>query len=438
VLTVLPAVDVVGYVLADLAIILLAARLVGGLFVRLRQPRVVGEMVAGILIGPTLLGGTLATATRPGSGLADALYPAGAFAFLSVLGTLALVLYTFLIGLQVPQHRLRGNVGRVGLVGTAAVAASVGLGFVLATVLDAPGLWRVSALPDGRAVSLTAHALLIASGLAATALPVVARILQEKGLLTTPVGTLGIGATAVITPLTFLVLEASVASLGPDGALVSTAVRLALTGALVAVLVLAVRPLLARLLARRFRPDEPLDGTLFAVLLAGAFLTALAADRIGIQALTGGLLFGFAVPQVPGLADAVVARLQQIVVMFGIPVFLAVSGLQTDLRVVRPVHLGAIALFVLAIAVAKWGVGTLVGRVAGLPAAASGALGVMAACGGLVTLVVALAAQQLGLITPSMQVVFVTSAIITTLATGPLLDRLIARPPRADTRQPID
>jgi Kef-type K+ transport system membrane component KefB len=309
---------------------------------------------------------------------------------------------------------------------------------VLATVLDAPGLWRVSALPDGRAVSLTAHALLIASGLAATALPVVARILQEKGLLTTPVGTLGIGATAVITPLTFLVLEASVASLGPDGALVSTAVRLALTGALIAVLVLAVRPLLARLLARRFRPDEPLDGTLFAVLLAGAFLTALAADRIGIQALTGGLLFGFAVPQVPGLADAVVARLQQIVVMFGIPVFLAVSGLQTDLRVVRPVHLGAIALFVLAIAVAKWGVGTLVGRVAGLPAAASGALGVMAACGGLVTLVVALAAQQLGLITPSMQVVFVTSAIITTVATGPLLDRFIARPPRADTRQPID
>ena len=413
------AVGVLPWVLADLAIILAAARLVGGLFVRLRQPRVVGEMIAGILIGPTVLGGAVAGGPIPGSGLTGTLYPAGSFAFLGLLGSVALVLFTFLVGLEVPQRMLRGQVGRVGVIGVAVVATSVGLGFALARVLDAPVPWR--------AAPPVAHALLIGSGLAATALPVVARILQEKGLIATSVGALGIGAAAVVTPLTFVALGAGAASLDGNAVLV-TAVRLALTGLLVAVLLRVVRPLLRLLLARRHRPGSDLDAGLFAALLVGVFLTALAADRIGIQALSGGLLFGAAVPQVPGLAAAVLARLQQFVVVFGIPVFLAVSGLQTDLRVLRPVHLAATALFVLAVAVGKWGVGTAVGRVLGLPARTAGAVGVLLSCGGLVTLVVALEARRLGLITPSMQVVFVLGAILTTLATGPLLDRVLRHP----------
>lgn len=414
---VLPAVDVVGYVLADLGIILLAARLVGSLFVRLRQPRVAGEMVAGILIGPTVLG----------AGPAAALYPPQAFAFLTLLGVLALVLFTFLVGMEVPQHLLRGAGTRVTIVGVAVVAASVGLGFALAPVLGAPGVWRVAVLPDGRVVPPTAHALLLAAGLAATALPVIARILQDKQLMATPVGALGIGVSAVVTPLTFLLVTAAAAALAGRGVPAEVALRLAATAVLVAVLVLVVRPLLRRLLARAFRPGG-LDPGLLAVLLAGALLTALAADRIGIHALTGGLLFGAAVPQVPGLGAAVRARLGEVVAVLGIPVFLAVSGLQTDLRVLRPEHLGAIALFLGAVAVAKWGVGTAVGRACGLPGRQAGAAGVLLSCGGLVTLVVALAGRQLGLVTAPMQVVLAVTAIVSTLATGPLLDRYLAGP----------
>lgn len=266
----LPAVDVVGYVLADLAIILLAARLVGGLFVRLRQPRIVGEMVSGILVGPTVLGGTLAAGATlggapavPGTGLTNTLYPAESAAFLNLFGVLALVLFTFLIGLEVPQHLLRGSGGRVTTIGVAAVLASIGLGFVLADMLDAPGLWRVAALPDGTAVPHTAHALLLGSGVTATALPVVARLLQDKNLLATPVGALGVGASAVVTPLTFLVIAAGSAVVAGAGATTETGVRLALTVVLVAVLLLVVRSALDRFLAldaaRRQAPGGPLS-----------------------------------------------------------------------------------------------------------------------------------------------------------------------------------
>jgi Kef-type K+ transport system membrane component KefB len=187
-----------------------------------------------------------------------------------------------------------------------------------------------------------------------------------------------------------------------------------------------VRPALARLLADRFRPGEGVGLVVLAVLLAGALLTALAGSALGIRGFTGGLLFGFAVPQVPGLADAVAARLQQAVVV-GIPVFLAASGLQTDLRLVRPEHLGALGLLLAAVAVATWGVGAAVGRATGMPAREAAALGVLVACGGLVTLVVALGGRELGIVTPSMQVVLALVAIATTLVTGP---RAKLPPPR--------
>ncbi len=429
----LPPVNATAHVLAALVLILCAARIVGTVFARLGQPRVVGEMVSGILIGPTLLGGTPAaypvtgiagTATH-GTGVSGLLYPPESLAFLDLFGVLALALFTFLIGMQVPQALLRGRIARLTAIAVVVVAASIGMGFALAILLDEPGLWRVMALPDGQPVPFTAHALLIGAGVAATALPVVARILQEKGILATPIGAMGIGAAAVVTPLTFLIVSAASASVNGQDVVSSTAIRLALTAALVVVLLGIARPLLTRTL-RSFDADEPLDSGLLAILLAGALLTALAAHLIGIHALTGGLLFGAVVPQVPGLAALVLERMQQFVVVVGIPVFLAVSGLQTDLRIVRLEHLAAVALFLAAIAVSKWGVATLMGRAVGLPSGEAGALGALVACGGLVTLAIALTGRQLGLITPSMYAVFALTAIISTSVTGPLLDRFLA------------
>jgi Kef-type K+ transport system membrane component KefB len=418
-------------VLADLAIILIAARLVGGLFVRLRQPRVVGEMIGGILIGPTVLGGQLATgvtaagqAPRPGAGLTNAVYPLQAYAFLELLGVLALVLFMFLVGMEVEQRLLAGRGRQIVMVGLAATAASLAAAAGVASVLDEPGVWRVVAFADGRPVPFIANVLIIGAGLAATALPVIARILQDKGLIASELGAVGLGAAAVTTPLAFAVLAVATGSGRPTDVPSALGVRVGLTMALTAVLFLGVRPLLARLLARRYVPGAPLDGGLLAVLLVGALLTALAADRIGIHALTGGLLFGAAVPQRDGLGAAVLDRMSQFVMIFGIPVLLAVSGLQTDLRMLRPEHLAGIALFLAALLVCKTGVGTVVGRAVGMPWRQAGAVGAMLGCGGLITLVVGLIARQAGMITEPMQIAFVVAAITSTLLTGPLLDLL--------------
>ncbi len=434
--------EVIAYVLADLAIILLAARIVGGIFVRLKQPRVVGEIIAGLLIGPTVLGGQLAKGAiteldRPaqdGSGLVNDLYPLQAFSFLNLIGLLTLVFFMFLVGLEVQQRFLKGREKQIGVVALVVIAVPVALGFVIGGILDDPGKWKVAMTPEGRSVSPTTHALFLGAGLAVTAFPVMARILQEKRMLATDMGAIGVGAAAVVTPLMFLVVAGASASAQGQGVPDTIGIKLMCALGLVALLFLVVRPLLNLLLERRFDPGKPLDGDLFALLLVGALLSGLAADRIGIHSLNGGFLFGACVPQLEGLGRAVIDRMQQFVVVFMIPVFLAVSGLQTDLRVLELDQAGGIVLFLLAMIVGKWFAGALAGRAVGLSFRESNTIGVLMNCRGLMILVVALIGKQAGVITDPMQVVFVLGAIVTTLMTGPLVDVFIPKERVEDAR----
>ena len=427
--------EVIAYVLADLAIILLAARIVGGIFVRLKQPRIVGEIIAGVLIGPTLLGGQLAKGAitsldkpaQDGTGLVNDLYPLQAFSFLNLIGLLTLVFFMFLVGLEVQQRFLKGREKQMLFVALAVVVAPVALGFLVGAILDDPGKWKVVATPEGKSVSTTTHALFLGAGLAVTAFPVMARILQEKRMLATDMGAIGIGAAAVVTPLMFLVVAGATASAKGQGVPNTIGVKLLLALGLVAVLFLVVRPLLGIVLKRRFDPDQPLDGDLFALLLFGALAAGLGADRIGIHSLNGGFLFGACVPQIPGLARAVLDRMLQFVVVFMIPVFLAVSGLQTDLGVLDTDLIAGIFIFLAAMIVGKWVVGALAGRVVGLNWREANTIGVLMNCRGLMILVVALVGKQAGVITDPMQAVFVIGAIVTTLMTGPLVDAFVPK-----------
>ncbi len=425
--------EVAAYVLADLAIILLAARIVGGLFVKLKQPRIVGEIIAGILIGPTVLGGELSKGAitslgkpaQAGSGLVNDLFPLQAFSFLNLIGVLTLVFFMFLVGLEVQQRLLKGRGPEITAVAVAVIVAPVVLGFVVGAILDKPGVWKVATTPDGQSVSATTHALFIGAGLAVTAFPVMARILQEKRMLSSDMGAIGVGAAAVVTPVMFLIVAGATASAKGQGVPNTIGVKLLLALGLVAVLFLVVRPALKPILDRRFVAGEPLDGDLFALLLFGALLTGLAADRIGINSLNGGFLFGACVPQIQGLARAVLDRMSQFVVVFMIPIFLAVSGLQTDLTVLRPEHIAGIVIFLAAMVLAKWGAGAVAGRAVGLTWRDANTVGVLMNCRGLMILVVALIGKQAGVITDPMQGAFVIGAIATTLMTGPLVDLFV-------------
>lgn len=417
--------DVVAYVFAALAIILIAARLVGELFERIGQPRVVGEIIAGILIGPTVLGGALAKAPLPGvpgsagQGLVDDLFPLQVFSFLNLIGQVALVFYMFLVGVELDRRFLKGKGRQMLIVALAVTLVPLGLGFVCGALLDS-ATWK----PEG--VSTTAFSLFLGAGLSVTAFPVMARILQEKDLLATSLGAVGVGSAAIVTVIMFLIIAAASATAKGSGAVSGVGMKLVLVVGLIAVLVLVVRPAL-EFLTRGWQEGGRLPGNLLAGLLIGALATGLATDRILGAGLVGGFLFGMVVPARPGLAQAVIARMSDAVILFFLPVFLAVSGLRTDLTLINGSLIGGIVLFVALMIVGKLVVGYAAGRAVGLSSKEAGTLGALMNCRGLLILVVALIGLQLGVITPQMQVVFVIGAIVTTMMTGPLVDLLLPK-----------
>jgi len=422
---VMAPVDVVAYVLAALAIILIAARIVGTVFERIGQPRVVGEIIAGILIGPTILGGAIAKAPLPGvpgvagSGLVNDLFPLPVFGFLSLIGQVALVFYMFLVGVEIDQRLLKGKGRQMLIVALAVTLVPIALGFLCGALLSG-ATWK----PDG--VSATAFSLFLGAALSVTAFPVMARILQEKQLLATPLGAVGVGSAAIVTVIMFLIIAAASATAKGSGAVSGVGTKLLLVVALVAVLVIVVRPAL-EYVTRSWKEDGQLPGNLLAGLLIGALVTGLATDRILGASLVGGFFFGMVVPARPGLAEAVIARMTDAVILFFLPVFLAVSGLRTDLTLINGTVLAGSALFVVLMIAGKLGVGFLAGRAVGLNPKESGTLGALMNCRGLLILVVALIGLQLGVITPQTQIVFVIGAIVTTMMTGPLVDLFLPK-----------
>jgi Kef-type K+ transport system membrane component KefB len=415
--------EVVAFVLLDLALIVVLARTVGWAFVKLHQPRVIGEIVAGLLLGPTVLGGSVASGPRDnGSGVVGELFPLQAFEFLNLMATLALVLFMFLVGLEVEQRFFHGRGWQIVALGLAVTVVPFAIGFGVAGILDEPNVWRVLTTRDGEEVSFVTHALFIGAGLAVTAFPVMARILQDRDMLSTELGVVAIGAAAISLPLMFIIIASAFAT-GPHGVPESALVKLLLALALAAFLFVVVRPALRWVLERRYRPERELGAEVFALLLIGAFVTGAVADRIGVQALTGGFLFGAAVPQLPGLAQAVGVRLHDLVVIVLIPVLLTVAGLQTDLRQFALSDVAGLALFLAAMVVSKWGVSALAGPAVGLTWRESNAVGVLMNCRGLEILIVGLIGLQAGVLTEQMMAVFVLGAIVTTLMTGPLFAR---------------
>ena len=440
---VLDSPEVLARVLLALTLILVVARAVGGLFERFGQPRVVGEIVAGLLVGPTVLGGSLATAAIPqvgkaavdGTGLVNELYPLQVFEFLSLLGTVALVIFMLLMGMEVEQRLLKGRGTQILGVSLALVAVPVALGFAVGAVLDSPGMWRAEVSAVGEPVSETTHALFIAAALAVSASAALARILQERRMMSTNLGAIGMGATTLITALMFLVLAGGVASAKGQGVIEAVGTKAALGVALAAFLFLVARPAMAWLVQRRFDPGGELDAELIAVLLAGTLLSALAAEAIGINALVGAFAFGAAVPQVQGLAAAVADRLQTLLIVFLIPVFLAVAGIGTNLRVIEPELIGGILLFLGVSIACKWFVAVPVGMRLGLSWRDSNALGVMLNCRGLEILIVAIVGQQLGVLTDAMAAAFMIAAIVTTLMTAPVADAFLSEKASEEERE---
>jgi Kef-type K+ transport system membrane component KefB len=384
--------------LADLAIIIVLARLLGALARRLGQPPVVGEIIAGILLGPTLLHGQI-TAT---------LFPAALKAPLSALASLGLVLFMFVVGYEVDLLLIRGR-GRV--------AASVSVASILLPLALGAGLgvWLAHRY---HVSSVGTFVFFIGISMSVTAFPVLARILVDRGLHRTRIGGLALASAAVDDVLAWSLLAIVVAVAGTGG----SQARLLLAPVYVAVMLVVVRPLLRRL-AGVYQRQGRLTPSVLATVLAGLLLSCYATDWMGVKFIFGAFLFGIIMPRegFQALREDILESLQQVSVLVLLPVFFVVSGLSVNLSTIGVSGLVELVA-IMAVAIAgKFGGAFAGGRLAGVPRRQAGVLAALMNTRGLTEIVILTIGLQLHILSAQLYTLMIVMAIGTTAMAGPLL-----------------
>ncbi len=392
------------HLLIALAVIIAAARGVGWLISQVGQPRVHGEILAGILLGPSLLGVIWPEAL-------DALFPPEVIGALRILAQIGLVLFMFLVGLDLDLDHLRGNGHKAVVISHASILAPIGLGALLA-------LWLYPRLGDG--VDQVGFTLFMGAAMAITAFPVLARVLQETGLTHTRLGALTITCAAVDDVTAWCLLAVVVAVVESAG-LGEAARTVALSVLFVFAMLRVVRPLLRRL------PEVPL--WLAACLaLSSAWVT----EQIGIHAIFGAFMAGAAMPRAAETTRAVRERLEPATVTILLPVFFVVVGLSTRVDLLDSLYLWGVTALVIFTAIAgKWGGSMVAARVMGERWSDAAAIGILMNTRGLTELVILSVGLELGVITETVFTIMVLMALVTTLMATPML-ALVSRLSRRD------
>jgi Kef-type K+ transport system membrane component KefB len=396
--------------LLAVAVVITVAQLLGQLAERLGQPRVLGDIVGGILLGPSLLG-SLAPQ------LSGWLFSPAVRTQLSLLGQLGLVLFMFLVGLELNPRLLQGRIPLASRITAVGVVLPLLLGLALANRFEA---WQPDLLPGDHSV---AGALFMGTAMAITAFPVLARILAERNLMGQSVGALAITAAALDDVVGWTLLAAVVAfsrSGSPLGALPT----LFGTALYATVLLLATAPL-RRWMERCHRRGEAPGELLQSIVFSGALLSGVVTELIGVHVIFGAFLWGLAMPRSEALHRWLALRLETVVLRLLLPLFFAISGLSTRIGSLNTPRLWLAAALVLLVAVVGKFLGTwAVARSSGVPPREAQALGWLMNTRGLTELVVLNVGLALGVISAELFTMGVLMALITTAMAGPLLSRL--------------
>ena len=390
-------------ILVELATIIVLARAAGWVFTKMGQPAVVGEILAGILLGPSILGAELS----------QDLFPVDSRPFLGLLASLGLVLFMFVVGLELDTSLIRGR-GRVAAsVSVASILLPFSLGIGLAAVL--PANLRVGE-------DFWPFALFVGAAMSVTAFPVLARILTDRGMHRTETGGLALACAATDDILAWTLLAVVIAIGGGQGASDQWLVALAVPFALVALFV--IRPQLSRLTVA-FNKAGRLTPGILSVVLVGLLLFSATTEYLHVHFIFGAFLFGAILPHegAAALRHEILIRLEQISVLLLLPVFFLVSGLNVDLRGLDGENVVQL-LLILAVAIGGKYVGAYVGaRSAGVPHWQANSLGILMNTRGLTELVILNVGRELGLIGDTLFTMLVVMAVVTTVMTGPLLSR---------------
>ena len=386
-------------------LILMVCRIMGGLLRKIHQPQVIGEIIAGILLGPSLLGAIWPSAF-------DFVFPPELMSYLDVLAQIGLIFYMFLVGLELDFGLMRGRGHAAVWVSQASIIAPFLMGVALA-------LWLFPTLGAGD--RFLPFALFLAAAMSITAFPVLARILTDRGLYKTRIGTVALTVGAV-DDVTAWCMLAVVITIARESGMAQSLLSIGILMVFIAFMLKAVRPVMSRV-SRYYERRGTLSGTFLAVLFLGLLGSALITDRLHIHVIFGAFLFGAIMPHDSGFVRDLTEKLEDFSVVFLLPFFFTFSGIRTDIfSIGGDVTKWLMTIAILAVAIlGKWGGSKLAARLVGLSWREAGALGVLVNCRGLTELIILNIGLQLGVLSPGIFAMLVIMAVVTTLMTEPAL-----------------
>ncbi|HEY0553877.1 MAG TPA: cation:proton antiporter [Thermoanaerobaculia bacterium] len=391
--------------LLQIIVIVLAARILGTVCLKIRQPPVVGEMIAGILLGPSLLG--LVAPQAQGF-----LFPAASMGGLRILSQIGVILFMFVVGIELDLAQLRKKADALLLISHSSIIVPLFLGLAAALLIYRP------LAPAG--APFAAFALFIGVAMSITAFPVLARILDDRKMTRSVLGSTSLACAAVNDVTAWCLLAVVVAIAKADG-MAGSLLTIGLTLAFIAAMLFGVKPWVARI--ARELPEEQTGSVWFlATIFTFVFAAALFTELIGIHALFGAFLAGVCMPPDLGLRKFLRERVETFSSVLLLPLFFAFTGLRTQVGLLNDGWSWMVCAGLILVAVSGKLGGTLVtARWTGMSWGDSFSLGALMNTRGLVELIVLNLGYDLGILSPRVFTMMVIMALTTTFMTGPLL-----------------
>ena len=404
--------------------VLLVARVLGWAFQRIGQPRVIGEMTAGILLGPSVFGRFFPAAFHY-------VLPSSSFPAITVLSQLGLLLFMFVVGLEVDLTHILKQRAAIVLVSNVSIALPLALGVGLAKAL----------YPQfaGKHVSFPPFALFIGTAMSVTAFPVLARILKERNLMRSSLGTLAMSCAAIDDVSAWILLAVLTAMVRSSSSWRHFVVTLLLLVVFILFMLIVVRRLGSILESWYEKRGAGIEFLSFLVLFI--FVTSWTTEKLGVHALFGAFMAGLVMPKNERLLADLVERIESLSLALLLPLFFALTGLRTRVDLLTGRTALGYGLAIIAIAVAgKLAGAAFAARIMGVNWKNSFALGVLMNTRGLVELVIFNVALDLGVSSPELFTMMVLMALITTFMTTPILSAMKIGAAVRDIRasQPVD
>jgi Kef-type K+ transport system membrane component KefB len=391
--------------LLQLIIIIIAAQICGWFFKKIGQPAVMGEIIAGIVLGPSVVGNLFPDFT-------SFVFPASSLGNLQMLSQIGLILFMFVIGMELDLNIIKKKAKSAVLISNISIIIPYALGVLLSFYL------RDDFCPPG--VPFYAFSLFIGIAMSITAFPVLARIIRERNLTNTRMGSIAIisAATGDIAGWCILAVVIAIAKAGSIGTSLYT---LAFAVVYVLIMLFIIRPLLKKMSTNK-TTNEDLKRSTIAVIFIVLLLSSYCAEVIGVHALFGAFMAGVIMPLEWDFRKLIINKIEDLALVMLLPIFFIFTGLRTQIGLLNDATLwGICGIIILLAVIGKFGGSAIAARMAGENMHDSLSIGALMNTRGLMELIILNIGYDLGILNPQVFAMMVIMALVTTFMTSPLL-----------------